>query len=111
MNVSMDMKNSFGAAGTLRVRDREYQVFRLEALEKQGIGSLSRIPYSIRILLENMLRFEDDRTVRHADIEYVGKWEKTKKAREINFRPARVLLQDFTGVPCVVDLGAMRDAL
>jgi aconitate hydratase len=93
------------------VRDREYQIFRLEALERQGVGTLSRIPYSIRILLENMLRFEDGRTVRHTDIEYVARWEGAKKAAEINFRPARVLLQDFTGVPCVVDLAAMRDAL
>ena len=103
--------NSFGASSTLRVRDREYQIFRLETLEKQGVGTLSRIPYSIRILLENMLRFEDGRTVRHTDIEYVARWEAAKKAAEINFRPARVLLQDFTGVPCVVDLAAMRDAL
>jgi len=103
--------NSFGASATLRVRDREYEIFRLESLEKQGVGTLSRIPYSIRILLENMLRFEDGRTVRHTDIEYVARWEAAKKAAEINFRPARVLLQDFTGVPCVVDLAAMRDAL
>jgi aconitate hydratase len=107
----MDIKNSFGSSATLRVRDREYQIFRLEALERQGVGTLSRIPYSIRILLENMLRFEDGRTVRHTDIEYVARWEAAKKAAEINFRPARVLLQDFTGVPCVVDLAAMRDAL
>jgi aconitate hydratase len=107
----MDIKNSFGSSATLRVRDREYQIFRLEALERQGVGTLSRIPYSIRILLENMLRFEDGLTVRHTDIEYVARWEAAKKAAEINFRPARVLLQDFTGVPCVVDLAAMRDAL
>ncbi len=107
----MNNKNSFGASATLRVRDREYQIFRLEALEKQGIGNLARIPYSIRILLENMLRFEDGGTVKHTDIEYVAKWESAHKAREINFRPARVLLQDFTGVPAVVDLAAMRDAL
>ena len=64
----MDIKNSFGSVSTLRVRDREYQIFRLEALEKKGVGSLARIPYSIRILLENMLRFEDDRIVKHTDI-------------------------------------------
>src|SRR2546423_10915095 len=107
----MNNKNSFGAATTLRVRDREYRIFSLEALEKQGIAGLARIPYSIRILLENMLRFEDDRTVKNTDIEYVCRWEAAKKAKEINFRPARVLLQDFTGVPAVVDLAAMRDAL
>jgi len=107
----MDNQNSFGASSVLRVRDREYRIFRLEALEKKGIASLARVPYSIRILLENMLRFEDEKTVKASDIEYVAKWEAAKKAIEINFRPARVLLQDFTGVPCVVDLGAMRDAL
>src|SRR5438445_12417526 len=72
LKVPMDIKNSFGSSATLRVRDREYQIFRLEALERQGVGALSRIPYSIRILLENMLRFEDGRTVRHTDIEYVA---------------------------------------
>ena len=107
----MDILNSFGAAATLRVRDREYRISRLEALEKLGVGTLSRIPYSIRILLENMLRFEDGRTVRKSDIEYVARWEGATKAAEINFRPARVLLQDFTGVPCVVDLAAMRDGM
>ncbi|MGH9664105.1 MAG: aconitate hydratase AcnA, partial [Bryobacteraceae bacterium] len=74
-------------------------------------ASTARIPYSIKILLENLLRCEDGRTVKAADIEYVARWDVRAPAREINFRPARVLLQDFTGVPCVVDLGAMRDAL
>src|SRR5258708_26730757 len=100
----MDNKNSFGAAATLRVRDREYQIFRLEALEKLGVGNLARIPYSIRILLENMLRFQDHRTVKNTDIEYVARWEATNKAEEINFRPARVLLPDFPGAPAVVSL-------
>ncbi len=68
-------------------------------------------PYSIKILLENLLRFEDGSTVKRTDIEYVAEWDPAAPAREINFRPARVLLQDFTGVPCVVDLAAMRDAL
>ena len=103
--------NSFGAESSLRVGDRDYRIYRLDALEKHGAPSVSRIPYSIRILLENLLRCEDNRTVRSADIEYVARWESDAAAREINFRPARVLLQDFTGVPCVVDLAAMRDAL
>lgn len=93
------------------MRDREYHIFRLEVLEKQKIGNLSTLPYSIRILLENLLRFEDGRTVLPTDIEYVARWEAAKKARDIQFRPARVLLQDFTGVPAVVDLAAMREAL
>ena len=105
------MKNSFGAASTLKVKDQSYQIFRLEALDKAGLGNTSKIPFSIRILLENLLRFEDDRTVRSTDIEYVAKWDPAAKPREIQFRPARVLLQDFTGVPAVCDLAAMRDAL
>ncbi|HYP06743.1 MAG TPA: aconitate hydratase AcnA [Bryobacteraceae bacterium] len=105
------MKNSFGAASTLKVKDRSYQIFRLEAVDKAGLGNTSKIPFCIRVLLENLLRFEDDRTVRAADIEYVAKWDPAAKPREIQFRPARVLLQDFTGVPAVCDLAAMRDAL
>ena len=103
--------NSFGAESILRAAGREYRIFRLVSLEKRGVANIGRVPYSIRILLENLLRFEDGRTVKPADIEYVAKWTLGGPAKEINFRPARVLLQDFTGVPCVVDLAAMRDAL
>ncbi len=106
----MKSLNSFGAAGQLRVGQRTYDIFRLAALEKAGF-QLSRIPYSIKILLENLLRFEDASTVKKSDIEYVAAWDPSAAAKEINFRPARVVLQDFTGVPCVVDLAAMRDAL
>ncbi|PYT13968.1 MAG: aconitate hydratase AcnA [Acidobacteria bacterium] len=107
----MKSQNSFGAAGELRVGGRSYEIFRLEALEQAGIAKLSRIPFSIKILLENLLRFEDGSTVKRSDIEYVAACDPGARAREISFRPARVLLQDFTGVPCVVDLAAMRDAL
>ncbi len=106
----MTIQNSFGAAGELRVGSRTYEIFRLSALEKAGFD-LKRIPYSIKILLENLLRFEDGSTVRKSDIEYAARWDTKAVAQEINFRPARVILQDFTGVPCVVDLAAMRDAL
>jgi aconitate hydratase len=106
----MPSHNSFASAGELRVAGRTYRIHRLAALEKAGF-SLSRIPYSIKILLENLLRFEDALTVKKSDIQYVAAWDPSAPAREINFRPARVLLQDFTGVPCVVDLAAMRDAL
>src|SRR6266853_3312621 len=106
----MTSLNSFGAAGPLRVGGRTYEIFRLAALEKTGVN-LARVPYSIKILLENLLRFEDGSTVKRSDIEYIAGWDPAASAREINFRPARVLLQDFTGVPCVVDLAAMRDAL
>lgn len=108
----MASNNTFGSASVLRVSGKEYQIFRLDALETSIPGvKISRIPYSIRILLENLLRFEDNRTVKPGDIEYVAKWDGKVAAQEIQFRPARTLLQDFTGVPCVVDLAAMRDAL
>src|SRR3984957_20287253 len=107
----MKSLNSFHAAGELRAGGHTYEIFRLAALEAAGAAKLSTIPYSIKILLENLLRFEDGATVKKSDIEYVAKWDPKAAARDINFRPARVLLQDFTGVPCVVDLAAMRDAL
>src|SRR5215469_10444950 len=107
----MNKLNSFGAASTLNVGGNQYRYYSLESLEKRGLAKISRIPCSIRILLENLLRSEDGRTVKAADIEYVAKWQIGGPLKEINFQPARVLLQDFTGVPCVVDLAAMRDAL
>ncbi len=106
----MSSTNSFSSAGTLRVNGRDYQIHRLSALQTAGFD-LKRIPYSIKVLLENLLRQEDGVTVRKSDIEYVAKWDAAGPQEEIAFMPARVLLQDFTGVPCVVDLAAMRDAL
>src|SRR5215475_1955413 len=104
----MTSQNSFGALTKLPSGE---SIYSLAALENAGIATLSRIPFSIKILLENLLRFEDGVTVKRSDTEYVAKWDPQAPAQEINFRPARVLLQDFTGVPCVVDLAAMRDAL
>jgi aconitate hydratase len=106
----MSNRNSFGAASTLSVGGRNYEIYKLAALSRAGFN-MQRIPVSIRILIENLLRFEDDLTVKKSDIEYVAKWDLKAEAQEINYRPSRVLLQDFTGVPCVVDLAAMRDAL
>ena len=106
----MPSLNSFGSAATLNVGGAVHQIYRLAALEQAGF-SLARIPYSIRVLLENLLRSEDGVTVRKSDIEYVARWDRGAEAQEINFRPARVILQDFTGVPCVADIAAMRDAL
>jgi aconitate hydratase len=103
--------NSFGAAQTLSVGGRGYQIYRLDALEKSGLAKLDRLPFSVKILLENLLRFEDGHTVRTSDIQYVAGWAASMAAQEIAFRPARILLQDFTGVPAVCDLAAMRDAL
>jgi len=104
-------QNSFGAASTLRVADAEYRIFRVAALEENGVANVSRMPFSHRVLLENLLRHEDGRKVQSADIDAVGRGVSGPEAKEISFMPARVLLQDFTGVPAVVDLAAMRDAL
>jgi aconitate hydratase len=104
-------KNSFGAAAKLRAGGAEYEYFRLATLEERGTASVSRLPFSTKILLENLLRFEDGQRVTAADIEYVAGGKSGPNGKEISFMPARVLLQDFTGVPCVVDLAAMRDAL
>src|SRR5579862_6204317 len=103
--------NSFGAASVLRAGDADYRIFSLGALEKKGAGNISRLPFTTKILLENLVRQEDGRRVSAADIEYVARGAAGSAAKEISFMPARVLLQDFTGVPCVVDLAAMRDAL
>ncbi|HXB68900.1 MAG TPA: aconitate hydratase AcnA [Candidatus Acidoferrales bacterium] len=103
-------RNSFGAAAKLRAGNAEYSYFRLARLEEQGLGNVRRLPFSTRILLENLLRNEDGKRVSPADVELVARGEGAG-VQEISFMPARVLLQDFTGVPCVVDLAAMRDAL
>lgn len=105
------MSNSFESRSTLRVGDQTYEIFRLDALVQQGIN-LNRLPFSLRILLENLLRTEDGRAVTAADILALARWDaKATPDREVAFTPARVILQDFTGVPCVVDLAAMRDAM
>ncbi len=108
--------NSFNSRSTLRVGNKEYEIYRLDALDKQGI-STKHLPYSLRILLENLLRTEDGRNVTKNDIRALASWgkkstnSKSKPDKEIAFTPSRVLLQDFTGVPAVVDLAAMRDAM
>src|ERR1044072_4650377 len=102
--------DSFGARSTLAVADRELEVFRLDAL--QARYDVARLPYTLRVLLENVLRHEDGVTVTARDVEAVARWNATAvPAKEVNFNPARVLLQDFTGVPAVVDLAAMRAAM
>ncbi|MBL8236569.1 MAG: aconitate hydratase AcnA [Bryobacterales bacterium] len=107
----MASKNTFGAAKTLTVGGKNYTIYSLRALEAKGVTKLDRLPYSIRVLLENIVRNEDGVSFKAADAEYVGKWDTASAAQDVNMMPARVLLQDFTGVPCVVDLAAMRDAL
>ncbi|MGB8580174.1 MAG: aconitate hydratase AcnA [Candidatus Sulfotelmatobacter sp.] len=103
--------NSFNSRSSLKVGNKEYEIYRLDSLDKQGI-STKHLPYSLRILLENLLRTEDGRNVKKEDIRSMAAWNKNSKPdKEIAFTPSRVLLQDFTGVPCVVDLAAMRDAM
>src|SRR6187401_1913635 len=108
----MSSADSFGTRSSLTYGSRHAHYFSLTALEKRGFPGISRLPFSLKILLENMLRHEDGRFVKAADIEAMAKWDvKSTEQKEISFAPARVLLQDFTGVPCVVDLAAMRDGI
>ena len=103
--------NSFNSRSSLKVGSHEYEIYRLDALDQRGI-STKHLPYSLRILLENLLRTEDGRNVKQEDIRALASWSKNAKPdKEIAFTPSRVLLQDFTGVPAVVDLAAMRNAM
>ncbi len=108
----MTSLDSFKSARTLEVGKKSYAYYSLPAAEKAGLKGISRLPFSMKVLLENLLRHEDGRSTTKQDIQAVAQWLKTKTSdREIAFRPARVLMQDFTGVPAVVDLAAMRDAM
>jgi aconitate hydratase len=103
-------ENSFGAKSALTVGEREYEIFRLDALQQRF--DVARLPFSLKVLLENLLRTEGNGSVGAADIEALASWDaKAQPSKEIAFTPARVLMQDFTGVPAVVDLAAMRDAM
>jgi aconitate hydratase len=107
----MSSQNSFGSHSTLAVGGREHRIARLDALDKAGLD-IARLPFALRILLENLLRREDGVNVTADDIRALARWDaKAEPAKEIAFMPGRVLLQDFTGVPAVVDLAAMRDAM
>src|SRR5688500_6756296 len=110
--LPMTTLNSFGTRTDLRLAGESVQIYSLPALEKAGFTGVSRLPYSMKILLENVLRREDNAFVKTEDIRALAQWQATAGLeKEISFMPARVLLQDFTGVPCVVDLAAMRDAI
>ena len=110
--ADMTSLDSFRCCKTLQVGSKTYAYFSLLIAERNGLKGISRLPFSMKVLLENLLRNEDGRTVTKDDIKAVAEWLKTKTSeREIAFRPARVLMQDFTGVPAVVDLAAMRDAM
>src|SRR5437762_3401029 len=104
--------DSFGTRKTLTVGEQSYDIFRLDLLEKAGFKNVARLPVSLKVLLENLLRHEDNRLVPMADIDSLAGWNpQAKKEKEIAFMPARVLTQDLTGVPSVVDLAAMREAM
>src|SRR6202051_1680722 len=103
--------NSFNSRSLLKVGNKEYEIYRLDALDQQGI-STKHLPYSLRIILENLLLSEDGRIVKKEESRFMHAWKKNSHPdKETSFTPSRVLLQDFTGVPCVVDLAAMRDAM
>jgi aconitate hydratase len=110
--MSPASKNSFASRATLKAGDAEFQIFRLDALESAGVGRVSRLPFSLKILLENLLRFEDGRNVQPGDVRALATWNPSvASTQEVAFMPARVLLQDFTGVPSIVDMAAMREAM
>ncbi len=113
--MSPSHKNSFATRAALKVGSESFEIYRLDALERSGVGKPSRLPFSLKVLLENLLRHEDGRFVHAEDIRALATWDPTSaegaSEKEISFMPARVLLQDFTGVPAVVDLAAMRDAM
>src|SRR6204780_4537668 len=103
-------QDSFAAKDTLAVGERRYEIFRIDALQQRC--DVARLPFSLKVLLENLLRTEGNGSVNAADIEALASWDaRAEPSKEIAFTPARVLMQDFTGVPAVVDLAAMRDAI
>ena len=106
-NAKGGSTDSFGAKGELRVGDTSYQIYRLDKVD----GS-DKLPFSLKILLENLLRTEDGANITADDIRALGSWDaEAEPSKEIQFTPARVIMQDFTGVPCVVDLATMREAM
>ena len=113
--MSAASKNSFSTRATLHVGKDSFEIYRLDKLASARIGNVARLPFSLKVLLENLLRHEDDRFVHADDIRALAAWDPTSSTgateKEVSFMPARVLLQDFTGVPAVVDLAAMRDAI
>ncbi|MGB8522865.1 MAG: aconitase family protein, partial [Candidatus Acidiferrales bacterium] len=113
--MSRTSKNSFSTRSALRSGDESFEIYRLNALERAGVGNVARLPFSLKVLLENLLRHEDERFVFADDVRALAGWDPSSAEgateKEISFMPARVLLQDFTGVPAVVDRAAMREAM
>ena len=105
-------KNSYKSLKSISIDNYDYKYYSLFEAEKNGLNEISKLPKSLKVLLENLLRHEDDLTVTKNQIKAIKEWLKTKKSStEIAYRPARVLLQDYTGIPAVADLAAMREAV
>ena len=112
MKMKIDSKDSFKSLKELKVDNKIYKIFSLKEVEKYGLQGISKLPKSLKVLLENLLRFQDEQTVKKEQILAIKSWlEKRNSKTEIAFRPARVLMQDYTGIPAVADLAAMRDAI
>ena len=110
--MNFESKNSFKSLDKLEISGKSYHFYNLSKAEKNGLRDIRKLPKSLKVLLENLLRFEDDVTVDTKQIKGVAEWLKTKSSQmEIAYRPARILLQDYTGIPAVADLAAMRDAV
>lgn len=108
----MKSKDTYKSLDTLDVKGKKYQFYNLQKAEKNGLEGISKLPKSLKVLLENLLRYEDDKTVDTKQIKAIQYWLKNKTSdTEIAYRPARVLLQDYTGIPSVADLAAMREAV
>ena len=105
-------KNSYSSLSDLEIGGKKYKYYSIKAAENNGLDGVSKLPKSLKVLLENLLRYEDDLSVTKSQIEAIKNWLETKKSKtEIAYRPARVLLQDYTGIPAVADLAAMREAV
>ena len=105
-------KNSYSSLAKISIDNKEYKYYSLKEAEKNGLEGISSLPKSLKVLLENLLRYEDDLSVNKNQINSIKEWLKSKKSNtEIAYRPARVLLQDYTGIPAVADLAAMREAV
>ena len=105
-------KNSYNSLKNIIINGKEYRYYSLIEAEKNGLQGISKLPKSLKVLLENLLRYEDDLSVTKSQIKAVHQWLENKRSRtEIAYRPARVLLQDYTGIPAVADLAAMREAV
>ena len=106
------IKNSFKSLKSININGNNYKYYSLKEAEKNGLENISKLPRSLKVLLENLLRYEDDLTVTKYQIDSVKNWLKEKKSNtEISYRPARILLQDYTGIPAIADLAAMREAV